>query len=118
MLKILNKMGSNKIKINRIGEKFVSNSGYEFEIIEYISSEDITIKFFDNAIRKHCYYVHIKNGNIKHPFLTNKSNNLILGIGYLGIGKYTSKNNNYYKKWQMMLFRCYDKKTQSICPTY
>ena len=35
-----------KVK-NIIGEKFISNEGYEFYVIEYNNSCDVTIKFAD-----------------------------------------------------------------------
>lgn len=33
---------------NRVGEKYVTNQGYEIEIIEYFKSSNCTVKFEDN----------------------------------------------------------------------
>ena len=46
-------------------------------------------------------------------------NNFIVGIGYIGIGKYnTVTNRKFYMLWYNMLLRCYDEKTQLNKPTY
>ena len=34
-------------KIDRTGERFISNEGYEFIIIKYNSARDVTIQFQD-----------------------------------------------------------------------
>lgn len=34
----------NKLKINRVGEKFITNEGYGIEIIEYTNSHNCDVK--------------------------------------------------------------------------
>ena len=73
---------------SRVGEKIIDNYGVEIEIIEYINCRNIKVRFNDEfkAIintRYDCFL----DKRIKNPY--RKS---FLGVGYLGVGKYSSKN--------------------------
>lgn len=100
----------------RVGNKFITNEGYEIEIIEKVNPVYRMIEFNDE-FRHVCKakISHIGTGGISNPY--HKS---FLGIGYLGYGKYSSKINNKATKeyicWQNMLKRCYDKKFQEKQP--
>lgn len=96
-----------KPKISRVGEKYITNEGYEVEIIEYFNPHNVTVKFNDGVIFYNRQYNTIKNGTITNPnyrFLYNK--------GYIGIGDFKTTVNSevkvYYKKWHNIFFRCYD----------
>ena len=56
---------------------------------------------------------HIKTGNIKYPF-----HPVINSIGYMGVGKYSSKNIDAYVRWTKMFGRCYSKNELKVHPTY
>jgi hypothetical protein len=103
--------------VNRVGEKHITNEGYEIEIIEYFSRINCTIQFEDKTIIKNKRYNEIKEGKIKNPH--HKS---VHGVGFVGIGKYKVSFKNihtkYYTCWRGMLERCYCKKFHSKKPTY
>jgi hypothetical protein len=104
-------------KLNRVGEKYITNEGYEIEIIEYVSKRDITIMFDNGYTVKVSDFSVIKKGKIRNPF--HKS---VLGVGYFGVGSYTSSINNIttkvYKDWLNMLQRGYNQQYKEKCPTY
>lgn len=54
-------------KQNRIGERHLMKCGDYCEIIEYINSHNITVKFDDGTVLYKKYYVDFKNGLIKNP---------------------------------------------------
>ena len=60
-------MEEKNIKIDRTGEIGVSNFGEKMEIIDYISSSDITVKFEDGTIVSGKTYGCFKDGKIKNP---------------------------------------------------
>lgn len=104
-------------KLNRVGEKYITNEGYTIEIIEYISKRDITV-MFDNGYKvKVVGFDTILKGKVRNPY--HKS---VLGVGYFGVGKYRSSINNIstkvYKDWLNMLQRGYNKQYQENNPTY
>lgn len=104
-----------------IGSVWESSHCGKFEIIskEYGTKGLYTVKFLsDNTIVDKVYSSNLKRGNI-HNF--NKRT--VMGVGYLGNGKFTTgdgkgKHNPYYKLWFSMLCRCYDKEYHSRFPTY
>lgn len=107
-------MVENKKKSNRIGEKHITNEGYEIEIIEHFIVNNYTIQFDDGTIIKNRQWVDIIKGNIKNP--NHKS---VHGVGYLGVGKYKSKNYpKTHRTWASMLQRCYGVRRQEKSPTY
>ena len=104
-------------KENRIGEKHITNEGFQIEIIEYFGKENCTIQFEDKHIVENVRYINIKKGGVKNPY--NKS---VCGVGFFGQGKYKAtvqyKKTEQYNRWCNMLERCYDKKFQEKYPTY
>lgn len=110
------------VKIDRTGEKFISNEGYEFVIIQYYGCHDLYIRFLDgnNAII-HTGYENCRRGNVKNPY--HKS---VYGVGYLGLLPDGSKPpvkvngtlTKEYRIWNSMIGRCYDEKSLIKNPTY
>lgn len=93
-------------RVNRIGEKHITLQGYEVEIVEYFHRLNCTVKFEDGLTLKGLRYPHIVNGYVKNP--NHKS---VYGVGYLGIGEYSTcenyKRTPAYKTWNSMMHRCY-----------
>lgn len=88
------------------------------KIIEYIDTLNIIVEFQDS----HKYKINttvsnFKRGNIKNPYDISVST-----MGYLGEGKYLSKNNDIvtpiYATWRNMLKRCYDESDRYLHPSY
>ena len=102
---------------DRVGEKWVTNEGYEVEIVEYFGNKNCTVKFEDGILISNLQYGNIKKGNIRNVFHKSVHNN-----GYLGIGKYkcivNTRITKVYNTWKGILERCYDEKYQEKRPTY
>lgn len=107
----------------RIGEKFTSNEGYEFIIIEYNNCEDLWIQFEDKyGAKVHTRYQNCRTGQIKNPYHPS-----VFGCCYLGLlsdgsrpkttdGK--GKHTREYDVWCNMVERCYSTKWHNRHPTY
>ena len=89
----------------RIGEINYNNFGSKMKIVEYAYCDDIYVEFQDEYKTKvHTKYCHFKKGNVGNPY-----DKTAYDVGYLGIGKYSSKEHkNAYETWIKMLRRCYD----------
>ena len=105
---------------NRVGEKFLTNEGYEIEIIEYYGNRQCTVKFNDErgTIVANKEYADLKKRIVKNPF--HKS---VYGVGYIGQGNYKGRykkgnKTKTYNTWNAMLDRCYSEKTQEKQLTY
>lgn len=62
---------------DRVGEKRMSGSGMEMEIIAYRKSNDIDVRFANGVIVKHRYYHDFKNGKISPVSAKDKGANRI-----------------------------------------
>lgn len=88
-------------------------------IVRYKNRHDIDIQFEDGSVVCNKDYCNFKNGAIKH--LNHPS---YLGKGYLGYGKYKSRDikthdhTKEYIVWGSMLTRCYSEKYQKLFPSY
>lgn len=92
----------NKRYIDRIGEIWINNEGYPMTIIECENSHNCTVQFENGCIIENRRHNDIKKGSVKNPY--HKS---VCGVGYIGQGKYTPKNNKIaHVKWSSMLNRC------------
>lgn len=104
---------------DRTGEKFITNEGYEVEILEYFGVYNSTIIFKDSSktILKNIYFGNLVSGTIRNP--NHKS---VYRVGYLGEGRYkrTVDGNlvKSYTVWNSMLGRCYCKSYIKKQPTY
>ena len=103
---------------DRTGEESLNNFGSKMVISEYRNRRDIDIYFPEyNWVFEHAMYNAFKKGNVKCPYESR-----ICGVGYLGEGKYKTKENgkhtNEYRIYYNMLMRCYDPKFQEKHPSY
>ena len=104
--------------IDKTGEIGYNKFGSKIIIIGYRKYSDIDVYFPEyNWTFKNSTYKHFKNGNIKCPYEKRT-----YGIGYIGEGKYKTKENGKntkcYITWVDMLKRCYDPKYKEKYPTY
>lgn len=80
------------------------------KIIRYGGWEDIDVQFQDDFyyIKEHQTYSNFKKGEVKNPY-----DRTVFGVGYVGVGKYKTKENGrftiHYQQWKNMLLRCYVK---------
>lgn len=116
-MKKLRNWNKNNVIPGRVGEKHMTNEGYEIEIIEYINCRTCTIQFEDLGTVKNVPYTSIKNGAIR-----NRNNKTVHGIGYIGYGEYLgcidNKATKGYSVWRGMIRRCYSEKNFLKHPTY
>lgn len=104
---------------DRIGEKYITNQGYEIEIIEYYNNRNCTIKFntFQKTVLKNQEYKYIKSGNVRNPY-----HPIFYGVGFIGEGIFKAtlckRINVDYNKWRNMIARVYSEKEQEKHPTY
>lgn len=101
-----------------IGNKYLTNEGYEVVIIDYIDRHHVLIKFVSRPeLQLWSTIQNIKRGQIKNPY-----HKTVYGIGYYGNGVYHARNNNIkteeYIKWSSMFTRCYNEQYQKRQPTY
>ena len=107
-----------KQKRERLGEENHNNEGSLMKIVEYNNSSNIIIEFQDeHRCRKRCNYKNFKKGGVRNPYQS-----MWFGIGYIGEGKYKSKEKNKetkaYMTWRNMMQRCYDPYELNKHPTY
>ena len=105
-------------KIDRTGEVNYNKFGSKMEIIEYRMNRDIDVYFPEyNWITKNSAYKEFKNGSIICPYEKR-----YFGVGYLGEGKYKTRENGKstkcYYTWIHMLERCYSEKYKNKYSTY
>ena len=105
-------------KIDRTGEEGYNSFGSKMVIKEYRSNRDIDVYFPEyNWTSKNKKYQKFKKRNIKCPYEPR-----VYGVGYLGEGKYKTKENgkltDEYDIWRTMLRRCYDPKFYEKNSTY
>ncbi len=91
------------------------NSG-DFKILKYNGSKSVEIQFVNTGFKTSAQLGHIKNGNVKDPYLPS-----VHGVGIAG-AKYpitvNGVNTKEYNLWQSMLKRCYSDAYQKKKPTY
>lgn len=105
-------------KIDRTGEERLNSFGSKMIISKYNNKNDIDVYFPEYKYTiNHVYYSAFKKGEIKCLYEPR-----VFGIGYLGKGKYKTKENGKHTKcydaWKNMLQRCYDNKYKEKYPTY
>ena len=104
--------------IARIGEINYNKFGSKMIIIEYRKYNDINVYFPEyDWTAENVRYDHFKEGKIKCIYERRT-----FDVGYLGEGKYNTKENGKktkcYKIWVNMLRRCYDEKYHERQSTY
>lgn len=103
------------MRMNHIGEISYNKVGSKMIIINYYSYKDMDVYFEDyNWTYYHARYDTFKNGQLKCPYEPRA-----FGIGFLGEGKYTKKEYEfYYTKWHGIIERVKSEKYHNDKPTY
>ena len=99
-----------------VGKVCKSKSSGDFKILKYNNSKNVEIQFINTGFETSSQLEHIKNGNVKDPYVPS-----VYGVGILG-AKYLASINGVqtkeYMLWQSMLERCYSATYQKQRPTY
>ena len=90
------------------GKIYSTNNCGELKILEYKSAVDVTVEFLTTGTIITVRFSNVKNGSVRDPMYPS-----VYNVGYIGIGKYTSRTNGgpqckCYKVWKEMLNRCYN----------
>lgn len=101
-----------------IGTIFPSKFSGNMKVLEYIDCNHVKIEFLKTHNTKWVSMINVRRGEVgdtEYKVLFPH----ICGIGYIGIGQYSKKQNKkIYDAWYSMLARCYDSKTIIANPTY
>lgn len=99
--------------IIKAGDIFKTQEGCECAVVEYRGWDDVLIRYADrNAFECSVRAEHLRSGKVKNPYHPS-----YLGIGHLGVGRFSSESESF-AKWRSMLRRCYCDKYQDKQPTY
>ena len=99
-----------------VGKICKSKSSGDFKIVKCNDSKNVEIQFLKTGFETVVQLGHIKNGNVKDPYLPS-----VYSIGVLGT-KYpptiSGRNTKEYDLWTSMLERCYSDNFKNKHPTY
>ena len=99
-----------------VGKVCKSKSSGDFKIVKCNDSKNVEIQFLKTGFETVVQLGHIKNGNVKDPYLPS-----VYSIGVLGT-KYpptiSGRNTKEYDLWTSMLERCYSDNFKNKHPTY
>lgn len=103
--------------LSRVGEIGINKNGTAVKIIED-NGKEIVVEFQDeHHYQMKTIYANFKSGHLKNPF-----DKTICGVGYIGIGKYTTGTSKEqpreYHAWRNMIKRCYDKSLKEKFSSY
>ena len=79
------------------------NSHSSFKVLSHIGNGVYRIRFQDGWITT-AGSSQLRSGNMKSPYYPKNC-----GVGFMGEGKYTSKDIKAYNTWSNMIKRCYQK---------
>lgn len=100
-------------KVNK-GDIFYPKEGGECVVLEYENAYNVKVKFKYSGYVKKFQSSHLLRGLVSDPYYPR-----ILGVGHLGVGKYSPKaNKEAYIAWMGCLTRGYCEKYKENKPTY
>ena len=100
------------------GSILTNNQGCKAIVIKKIDTGKAMVRFLDKTGFERMFKIcHLKKGAFRNPY-----HPVIFGVGYVGAGKYKTKENGAktksYNAWKGMLYRCYNDKFLRANPTY
>ena len=101
----------------QVGSIHATNKYGDLEVIKYNGSLSVLVRFVDTGYQTTVQSIDIRRGVVKDRLKPS-----ILGVGFVGDGKYKTKENykraKSYQAWINMLRRCYCAKHQEKNPSY
>ena len=92
----------------RVGDVYETNRCGSLEVIKFVNSREVTVRFVSTGFTITTVSASVRNGTVN-----DKLHPKVMGVGYLGEGKYTSKTKFrgtcVYSIWSGILHRCYSK---------
>jgi len=102
---------------DRVGQKFITNQGYEIEIVEYFGAKNTTVQFLDSTKVYNVEYRNIITGQVGNPMRKSYYKKGFIGIGSHKViinGALTKK----YSIWRGIMTRGYCEKFKERNKTY
>lgn len=100
-----------------ISKIYTSNNYGDFKILEHTSRDMVLIEFIGTG-----YQSSVNLSNAKAGAVKDKLKPSVLGVGFIGKGKYSisikGRKTKAYTVWESMLKRCYYHKYHDKNPTY
>lgn len=96
-----------------LGKVYETNSCGKCTVIEYNRKTDVLVKFHEYEHVVRCRIGNLERGGVFNPMFPS-----FYGKGYIGVGKYSSKDKAAFTLWHGILQRVYDEKTLEKHPSY
>ena len=96
-----------------LGKEFPTNRSGNCVVVDYKGFNKVVVKFYEPEFYLTCSLGHLRNGQITNPLFPN-----MYGVGYIGIGKYSSKDKRLFSLWSNMLQRSNYEIYHQKFPTY
>lgn len=101
-------------KMNELlGKEFETNNFGKCFVIDYKSSKEVFVMFYDPVCVVKCHLGTLNKGQIKNPLVPT-----FYGRGFMGIGKYGKSDSRAFSLWRSMLERTCCLPFQQRRPTY
>ena len=96
-----------------IGLQVETNNCGKCIIIDYENCDKVKVRFIEPEYEKFCQLGTLVRGGVTNPYFPS-----VFGKGFIGVGKYTSKDKRVYRLWKAMLGRCYNPNIPESIKTY
>ena len=92
-----------------LGKEYETNNCGKCFVVDYKSSSDVTVVFYEPLYIAKCNYRDLREGVVGNPLYPR-----VYGVGSIGVGKYNSRDHkNLYHLWKSLLQRVYTKRNPS-----
>ena len=96
-----------------LGKEYLTNSSGKCFVIGYKNNRSVVVAFYEPFYITTCELGDLKKGKVKNHLKPS-----LYGVGYVGVGDYSSNNKRAFGLWVSMLKRGYSEDFKSLCPTY
>lgn len=87
-------------KFKLLGKTFDTINYGSCFIIDYKGALDVTVMFYNPPYVTKCTMGNLLTGRVANPYYAR-----VYGVGYIGVGKYSTKDKEMYKLWVRLLER-------------
>ena len=98
-----------------VGYLFETNNYGMLQVIEYVKSEKVLVRFIETGYQRYTTASGIRRGSVQDRLYPS-----VYGIGFLGDGRHMSqvrgRKSHKCSMWETMMERCYSTAMQNRCP--
>ena len=102
-----------RTRVEVLGKEFETNKCGKCVVVDYKGAYDVLVKFENSNVIVSCQLDNLRKGKVLNPFHPTFE-----GVGYMGVGKYSSVDTKPYNLWKNMLERAYNPRSHAKRPTY